>query len=201
MFQVTKMAEKIKKVIKLKVKKDPVDELTESLQNLEIETKVQPKVQPKKAIKIKKGLPVPPVNPCPMGQTAEAFEILREYHNERDESIPQDDLKWYYEAIEQDKKDEEQYWVANPTIKAMIDSIEQGLDDEQRLAAEQEAKKREPVKPQTDDLGPMPEYGSGEFWAWCRKRKAIRLAKEAAIIAAGGTVPPEKPKKPRAKKT
>ena len=197
MPQVTKMAEKIKKVIKLKVKKDPVDELTESLQGLEI----GPKVQVKKLIKVKKGLPVPPVNPCPMSQTAEAFEILREYHNERDEPIPQDDLKWYYEALEQDKKDEEQYWVANPTIKAMLDSVEQGLDDEQRLAAEQEAKKREPVKPQTDDLGPMPEYGSGEFWAWCRKRKAIRLAKEAAIIAAGGTVPPEKPKKPRAKKT
>ena len=75
-----------------------------------------------------------------------------------------------------------------------------GVTEEERFVAEQEAKKNEPVKPPSDDLGPMPEYGSGEFWAWCRKRKQIRLAKEAAIIAAGGTVPPEKPKKPRAKK-
>jgi len=189
---------KPKKVIKLKVKKDPVDELTDDLQKLEIQDK---KLEPKKLIKVKKGLPVPPVNPCPIGQTAEAFEILREYHLEREEPIPQDVLKWYYEAVEQDKKDEEQYWIANPTIKAMLDSVEQGLDEDQALLAQQEAKKKEPPKPPSDDLGPMPEYGSGEFWAWCRKRKAIRLAKEAAIIAAGGTVPPEKPKKPRAKKT
>jgi len=189
---------KPKKVIKLKIKKDPVDELTEDLQKLEIQGT---KLEPKKSIKIKKGLPVPPVNPCPMGQTAEAFEILREYHLEREEPIPQDVLKWYYEAVEQDKKDAEQYWIANPTIKAMLDSVEQGLDEDQALLAQQEAKKKEPPKPPSDDLGPMPEYGSGEFWAWCRKRKAIRLAKEAAIIAAGGTVPPEKPKKPRAKKT
>lgn len=156
---------------------------------------------PKRTFKVKKGLPVPPVDPCPMTQTTEAFEILREYYLEKEEPIPQEDLKWYYEALEQDKKDEEQFWIQNPTTKAMLEAVENGLDDEQREEAEKEAKKNEPVKPETDDLGPMPEYGSGEFWAWCRKRKAIRLAKEAAIIAAGGTVPPEKPKKPRAKKT
>jgi len=158
-------------------------------------------VKPKRVFKVKKGLPVPPVDPCPMTQTAEAFEILREYYLEKDEPIPQEDLKWYYEALEQDKKDEEQFWIQNPTMKAMLEAVENGLDDEKREEAEKEAKKNEPVKPETDDLGPMPEYGSGEFWAWCRKRKAIRLAKEAAIIAAGGTVPPEKPKKSRAKKT
>lgn len=159
-----------------------------------------PLTKPKVVIKIKKGLPIPPVDPCPMSQTAEAFEILRDYYANLDEPIPQDDLKWYYQAVEQDKKDLEQVFILNPTYKAMLDAVESGVTEEERFVAEQEAKKREPVKPPSDDLGPMPEYGSGEFWAWCRKRKQIRLAKEAAIIAAGGTVPPEKPKKPRAKK-
>jgi hypothetical protein len=40
----------------------------------------------------------------------------------------------------------------------------------------------------------MPAYGSPEFWSWCRKRKQIRLEKEAAIIAAGGTVKVKKTK-------
>jgi hypothetical protein len=75
-----------------------------------------------------------------------------------------------------------------------------GKTEEERELAEQEAKKKEPVKElAADDPGPMPEYGTKEFWAWCWRRKAIRLAKEAAIIAAGGTVPPAKVKKPKAK--
>jgi hypothetical protein len=173
----------VKRVIKIKAKeKDAL-----------VESKI------KRVIKIKKGLPIPPIDPCPISQTAEAFEILREYYEEKEEPIPQSDLKWYYEAIEQDKKNMEELFTANPTIKAMLDSVEEGKSDEQREIAEKEAKKKEPVKPESDDLGPMPEYGSGEFWAWCRKRKAIRLAKEAAIIAAGGTVPPEKVKKPKTK--
>ena len=165
----------------------------------------EPVVQPvnkvnasiKKVFKIKSGLPVPPVNLNPLSQTEIAFEIIREYCSENGEPISQEDLKWYYEQLEQDKKDMEQYWISNPTIKAVLDAIKQGLNDEQRFLSEQEARKREPVKVDTGELGSMPEYGSGEFWAWCRKRKALRLAKEAAIIAAGGTVPPEKPKKSR----
>jgi len=172
----------VKRIIKLKKQEEPVKQ-----------------EQVKKVIKLKKGLPIPPVNPCPVSNTEEAFEILREYYSEQEEPIPQSDLKWYYEAVEQDKKDMEKLWIENPTMKAMLDSVEQGHTDEQRLIAEQEAKKKEPVKElAADDPGPMPEYGSGEFWAWCRRRKAIRLAKEAAIIAAGGTVPPAKVKKTKA---
>lgn len=192
------MQEKPKRVFKIK---KAVQDIVLEVPEVQEVAQVQEPVKPKRVIKLKKGLPIPPVNPCPMTQTAEAFEILREYYLEKEEPIPQDDLKWYYEALEQDKKDEEQFWIQNPTMKAMLEAVENGLNDEQRDQAEQEAKNNEPVKPETDDLGPMPEYGSGEFWAWCRKRKAIRLAKEAAIIAAGGTIPPEKPKKPRAKKT
>ena len=46
----------------------------------------------------------------------------------------------------------------------------------------------------------MPTQGTPEFWAWCMKRKKLRLQKEAEIIAAGGTVPAAKPKKPKVPK-
>lgn len=154
----------------------------------------------RRIIKIKKGLPIPPVNLCPISQTEEAFEILRDYCEFHEMPVSQGDLKWYYDAIDQDKKEMNEFWIANPTMKVILDSVSEGKSDEARFLAEKEAKKREPVKADTGELGPMPEYGSGEFWAWCRKRKMIRLAKEAAIIAAGGSVPPAKVKKPKVQK-
>jgi hypothetical protein len=157
-------------------------------------------MQTKKPIKLKKIFAVPPFNETPTTLTQEAFEILREYYEDNERVIPQEDLKWYYEAVEQDKKDMEVFWSENPTMKAMVDAVAEGKTEEERELAEQEAKKKEPVKElAADDPGPMPEYGTKEFWAWCWRRKAIRLAKEAAIIAAGGTVPPPKVKKPKAK--
>lgn len=144
-----------------------------------------------RVIKVKT-LSVPPVNQNPVGLTEEAFENLREWRLSHGQEICQEDLKWYYAELEEDKKKMETYLTENPSYKAMIDSVAQGFSDEQREAATAEAKKKEPV---SDDLGPMPEYGSKEFWAWCRKRKEIRLKKEAAIIAAGGTVPAPKKKK------
>jgi hypothetical protein len=39
-----------------------------------------------------------------------------------------------------------------------------------------------------EDIGPMPPYGTGEFWAWCHKRKKLKEQKDAA----GGTVPEKK---------
>jgi hypothetical protein len=68
------------------------------------------------------------------------------------------------------------------------------------MAKAQIEEKKKPIK--ETDLGPMPSYGTQEFWAWCMKRKKIRLQKEAEIIAAGGTVTvkPKKPKAPKAPK-
>ena len=57
--------------------------------------------------------------------------------------------------------------------------------------AEEAAKPKKPV------LGPMPEYGSQDFWKWCRMRKAI---KEADLKEKGLPIPEPKPKKPRKKK-
>lgn len=139
-----------------------------------------------------KVLSVPPINPNPCGLTAEAFENIREWRLSHKEDITQDDLKWYYEALEEDKKEQEMYSTNNPTYKAMVDSIEKGYDEYEREAAELEAREKQP---ETDDIGPMPDYGSSAFWIWCHKRKEIRLKKEAAIIAAGGTIPPAKGKK------
>ena len=52
--------------------------------------------------------------------------------------------------------------------------------------AEEDAKPKKPV------LGPMPEYGSQDFWKWCRMRKAI---KEAELKEKGLPIPPPKPRK------
>jgi hypothetical protein len=111
-----------------------------------------------------KVLKIPPVNLSPSTLTEEAFENVREWRRTHNEKITKEDLEWYYADLEQEKKDAEAF-------KAALEA---------------------PVKPE-DDLGPMPSHGTPEFWSWCRKRKEIRLQKEAAIIAAGGTI--EKPKK------
>ena len=85
-----------------------------------------------------------------------------------------------------------------------MEAVARGATDDEIWMAEAKAKLTEKKKPLTEaDLGEMPAYGSPEFWAWCRKRKQIRLEKEAAIIAAGGTVkaqPKAQPKAQKAKK-
>jgi hypothetical protein len=135
---------------------------------------------------------IPPINLNPIGLTAEAFENIREWRLNHGEDITKEDLDWYYEALEEDKKEELAYFSENPTYKVILDSVNQGHTDIQRETAEASVRKEEPI---SDDPGPMPEYGSKDFWAWCRRRKEIRLKKEAAIIAAGGTIPVKKTKK------
>jgi hypothetical protein len=84
----------------------------------------------------------------------------------------------------------------------VLEAICRGVTEEELIQIETAASVGVAPRPPTEaDLGPMPAYGTGEFWAWCAKRKQIRLAKEAAIIAAGGTVPPPKVKKVKAKPT
>jgi hypothetical protein len=43
-----------------------------------------------------------------------------------------------------------------------------------------------------EDIGPMPDYGTKDFWAWCHKRKKLKEQKNAAIIAAGGKIKEKK---------
>lgn len=96
----------------------------------------------------------------------EAIDLVREWFADRDEPVPQAEIKFAIEMLEADRQ---------VAVKE----------------AEEEAKPKKPV------LGPMPEYGSQDFWKWCRMRKAI---KEAELKEKGLPIPEPKPKKPRKKK-
>ena len=96
----------------------------------------------------------------------EAIDLVREWFADRNEPVPQAEIKFAIEMLEADRQ--------------------LGIKE-----AEEEAKPKKPV------LGPMPEYGSQDFWKWCRMRKAI---KEADLKEKGLPIPEPKPKKPRKKK-
>ena len=180
----TLVQEKPKKVLKLK------------------KTILQESLEPKpKKILMLKGLPVPPVPTGSLTKAMEAFESIREYYESRDEPIPQSDIKWFYAELEQEKKEIQEFWANCSVTKVYLDAMYRGCTDDQiniTVAKAQIEEKKKPIK--ETDIGPMPSYGTQEFWAWCMKRKKLRLQKEAEIIAAGGTVPAAKPKKPKAPK-
>jgi hypothetical protein len=187
---VATVPEKPKKVLKLKKPVAPVAPLVAPLVPL-----VQEK--PKKVITLK-GLPVPPIPTGPLTKAMEAFEELREYYSSRDEPIPQSDIKWFLTELEQEKKADAEFWADCSITKVCLDGFLKGATDDEldiAVAKAQIEEKKKPIK--ETDLGHTPSYGTPEFWAWCHKKKRLRLQKEAEIIAAGGTVPPEKPKKPR----
>ena len=145
---------------------------------------------------------MPPTPPEPHTKAQEAFEAIREYYAIRNEPIPQADIKWYHEELVLEKKELEDFWKDCSVTKAYLDGMFKGEDEDTLFITVAKAKIEEKAKPiKESDLGPMPSYGTPEFWAWCHKRKKLRLQKEAEIIAAGGTVPPPKAKaKAKAKK-
>lgn len=132
----------------------------------------------KRRLQIKKKSPLPPPVPEHLRITpaVEMLELVREWYESRDEPIPEADIKACLEALEEEKRQHEQ------------------------LLRDWENPPPPPPPTPEEELGPMPAYGTPEFWRWCMKRKAIRLAKEAAIIAAGGTVPAKKEPKKRVPK-
>jgi hypothetical protein len=158
----------------------------------------------KKAIILKKNLlPLPPVPPptAHLTKTMEAFEAMREYYAALGQEPTQADIRWYLDELEVEKKELDAFWLENKVTKVVIDAICRGASLEEIMDVETAAMSGVVPRPMTEaDLGPMPAYGTGEFWAWCAKRKKIRLEKEAAIIAAGGTVPVPKKRVPKAPK-
>ena len=159
---------------------------------------VQSDNQVKLVIKIKKSLPVPP--PPPFGialtKTGEAFEALREYYAQRDEAIPNEDIKWYEAELLEEKKEYNELWDRCCVTRAIMEAVVRGEDEMGLMMAEMAAKaleKKQPIR--KEDIGQMPAYGTPEFWSWCRKRKLLKQQQDAATIAAGGTVKPVKPKK------
>ena len=178
--QVAVLAPKPKKVLKLK--------------------KAEKEVKPKKVFVLKNALPVPPP---PLGvyvtKAMEAFENIREYCLMNGQPISQADIKWYHEELALEKKEFDEFWERCSVTKAVCDAIARGDDMDAVLLAEAKAKlteKKEPIR--ESDIGEMPAHGTREFWAWCMKRKQLRLQKEATsaamIVAAGGTVPVKKVK-------
>jgi hypothetical protein len=187
---------KLKKPVNVQVTLEP-----------KVEPKVEPIVEPKVAPPVRRvikvsNLPVPPI-PGPhvyLTKAMEAFESLREYYTLRGKIIPQSDIKWYHEELKQEKKEFDEFWERCCVTKACIEATQRGEDDWHISLAMNAAKQLEKKLPILEtDIGPMPDYGTREFWAWCSKRKKLKEQKEAAIIAAGGTVPVKvkKPKKPK----
>lgn len=176
---------KIKKLVPL-----PVLQSVKRVIKLKKSACIQPVAQ-RRIIKIS-NLPIPPL-PEPgiqLTKAMEAFESIREYYMLRNMQIPQSDIKWYHQELAQEKKEYDDFWARCASTKAYIEGTLRGDDDwtiTLAMNAARQAEKKMPIL--ETDIGPMPDYGTGEFWAWCRKRKLLKEQKEAAIIAAGGTVP------------
>ena len=172
---------------KLKLKK-AVDDLTLQLNSLSLNNLEDTLEKPKKPKKLVLKKRVPPTPQGTLTPTMEIFEAIRKYYAERGQEIPQDEVQWYLNELEQEKKELKEFWDTCPITWAILQASANGQDIEvaetTALTHELSLGKKAPIV-----LGEMPSYGTPEFWAWCRKKKQIRLEKEAEIIAAGGTVP------------
>lgn len=162
--------------------------------------KIKKPVDEKPVIKLKNPLLEPPPRPAPglyMTHAMEAFENIREYCEAMDSPISQADIIWYREELEREKKELDEFWERCAVTKACMEGVLRGDDEWTIQLAENVAKQKVKELPiQENDIGPMPEYGTKDFWIWCHKRKQLKAQKDAAIIAAGGTVKEKKPKKP-----
>jgi len=155
-------------------------------------------VQAKKTIlKVKKKLPIPPP-PAPgvyVTKAMEAFEAIREYYATRGQQIPEADIKWYQEELVQEKKEMDAFWERCAETKVNMECVFRGDDEWTTQLAVNAARQKVKALPiQESDIGPMPEYGTRDFWTWCHKRKKLKEQKDAAIVAAGGVVKVKKPK-------
>jgi hypothetical protein len=165
---------------------------------------IQEPVQAKKktVIKLKKQVAIPPP-PAPgvyVTKAMEAFETIREYCLLNNVPITEEHVKWYQEELIQEKKEFDEFWERCAETKANMECVFRGDDEwttELAINAARQKVKALPI--QEGDIGPMPDYGTKDFWAWCHKRKKLKEQKEAAIIAAGGVVKVKKPKTSKAK--
>jgi len=204
-MSVVKRSYKLKKAVTVP-EQEPVAKRTIKVKKTVAEAPVTAPVAPvapapepavKRTIKVKKSLPaiLPHLPGAYMTTAMEAFEALREYYAIRNQRIPDEDLKWYQAELDAEAAEMKAFWEDCSVTKAVLDASARGATEVEIWAAETAAKAVEKKRPVTEaELGPMPAYGSPEFWSWCRKRKQIRLEKEAAIIAAGGTVKVKKTK-------
>lgn len=153
-------------------------------------------VQAKKIIlKLKKKVPPPPAPGVYVTKAMEAFEAIREYYTLRGQQIPETDIKWYEQELIQEKKEMDEFWERCAETKANMECVLRGDDEWTTALAVNAARQKVKALPvREEDIGPMPEYGTKDFWAWCHKRKKLKEQKDAAIVAAGGVVKVKKPK-------
>ena len=202
------VAEPVKKKVILKSKKLSVslpEPLAEPLADPLAEPLAEP-VEPEKKkviLKMKKKVNVPPP-PAPgvyITKAMEAFEAVREYCLLNNRAITEEDVKWYENELLQEKKEMDEFWERCAETKANMECVFRGDDEWTTALAINAARQKVKALPvQEGDIGPMPEYGTKDFWAWCHKRKKLKEQKDAAIIAAGGTIKEKKVKvKPQVK--
>ena len=196
-----------KKVIKLK--KAPAQPQVQAIAQAQPEPEAQAIAQPEaqaiaQPVKPKKTFKLVPPVPKPnayLTPAQEAFELIREYCRNHCLPMAQSDITWYKEELIREKKELDEFWQDHSTTWANLQAHMRGDTIEEIdavVAAAKLVEKKQPIR--ESDIGEMPPHGSPEFWAWCRKRKQLRLEKEAAIIAAGGTVKPQKAKVPKVPK-
>ena len=137
-----------------------------------------PVTQVKKALKIKPALEIPKASYY--SKALEAFTIIQEYYEAIDEPIPRSEIQWYIDELKTEKCEDDTFWEECSLTKAFLDATFAGEDVDIAVATASIAKVAIAKKPKESDLGPMPSYGSPEFWAWYRKRKQIRLQNEGA---------------------
>ena len=186
-----------KKKTILKVKKVPVLAPVAAHVAAPEPVALQEPVQEKKKtiLKLKKKVPPPPAPGVYITKAMEAFEAIREYYTLRGQQIPDADIKWYEDELIQEKKEMDEFWERCAETKANFDCIIRGDDEWTTALAINAARQKVKALPiQEGDIGPMPEYGTKDFWAWCHKRKKLKEQKDAAIVAAGGVVKEKKPK-------
>jgi len=191
------MSEPVTKAKKIfKVKKDvvaaPVPEPLPAV--LPAVVPVPPVVaKAKKTFKVKKADVVAPAPSYtitdPESRATEAFLLVRDYYESKGTCVTEEDIQWYKEELERERKEVAAFWEDCSVTKACLDAFTRGETEEVLNAVYEKAKKEEKKKPLAEgDLGEKPPFGTPEFWAWARKSKQLRLQKEAAIIAAGGEI-------------
>jgi hypothetical protein len=163
----------------------------------------EPVAKPKRKIilaKVQKPQVLPLITE-PITLAKQAFLNIIEYYKEKNLPVPAEDIKWYEEELLREKKEDDEFWERCAVTKACMEGVLRGDDEWAIQLAENTARQKVKALPiQESDLGPMPEYGTKEFWAWCSKRKKLKEQKDAAIIAAGGTVKQAKPKVKKSQK-
>ena len=179
-----------KKIFKLKVA--PVNPEVNAPTEVKPEVKPDVKPKPKKVFTLKKPDPVYTITDPELFAT-EAFIILRDYCASQGKTVTKEDIQWYQDELEREKKELAGFWDKCSVTKACLDAFAKGSSEEELEKVEKLAKLTEKKEPLTKDtLGEKPPFGTPEFWAWARKSKQLRLQEEAAIIAAGGTVKTKK---------